>query len=181
MSQSYRCSDIDKQIPELMGVSKAVLENVVSYSSLTLHRVLSSLDLLPSRGFQLAARRACLTQEEVRRHLCFDALHDGFGGHQEAAEAEQPDDQGVATQVADCASPVGPRAQGLYAVVFHLSHYLQLQKQLQDAKATISRGNEKMAQYDQAISALDAEISARKAKLDECHRLVRSLTKRRSA
>lgn len=29
MSQSYRCSDIDKQIPELMGVSKAVLENVV--------------------------------------------------------------------------------------------------------------------------------------------------------
>lgn len=30
VSQSYRCSDIDKQVPELMGVSKAVLENVVS-------------------------------------------------------------------------------------------------------------------------------------------------------
>lgn len=50
---------------------------------------------------------------------------------------------------------------------------LQLQKQLQDSRATITRGNEKMAQYDQSISGMDAEIASRKAKVDECHRLVR--------
>eukprot|EP01102_Stenamoeba_stenopodia_P001782 TRINITY_DN11621_c0_g1_i1.p1 TRINITY_DN11621_c0_g1~~TRINITY_DN11621_c0_g1_i1.p1 ORF type:complete len:1339 (+),score=313.83 TRINITY_DN11621_c0_g1_i1:75-4019(+) len=29
VSQSFRCADIDKEIPELMGVSKAILENVI--------------------------------------------------------------------------------------------------------------------------------------------------------
>ena len=29
MSQSYRCADLDKEIPELMGVSKPILENVI--------------------------------------------------------------------------------------------------------------------------------------------------------
>jgi len=29
VSQSFRCVDIDKEIPELMGVSKAILENVI--------------------------------------------------------------------------------------------------------------------------------------------------------
>ena len=29
ISQSYKCADIDKQIPELMGVSKAILESVI--------------------------------------------------------------------------------------------------------------------------------------------------------
>jgi DNA repair protein RAD50 len=29
VSQSYRCADLDKEIPELMGVSKPILENVI--------------------------------------------------------------------------------------------------------------------------------------------------------
>ena len=29
ISQSYRCADIDKEIPQLMGVSKAILESVI--------------------------------------------------------------------------------------------------------------------------------------------------------
>jgi hypothetical protein len=30
VSQSKRCADLDKEIPVLMGVSKAMIENVVS-------------------------------------------------------------------------------------------------------------------------------------------------------
>lgn len=29
VSQSFRCADLDKEIPELMGVSKPILENVI--------------------------------------------------------------------------------------------------------------------------------------------------------
>ncbi len=29
MSQSFRCADLDKEIPELMGVSQPILENVI--------------------------------------------------------------------------------------------------------------------------------------------------------
>lgn len=29
VSQSFRCADMDKEIPELMGVSKPILENVI--------------------------------------------------------------------------------------------------------------------------------------------------------
>jgi hypothetical protein len=35
ISQSFRCADLDKEVPELMGVSKAILENVVSLNSLS--------------------------------------------------------------------------------------------------------------------------------------------------
>lgn len=37
----------------------------------------------------------------------------------------------------------------------------------------MARGTEKAAQYDQAIAALEAEIRSRKAKVEECARLVR--------
>jgi DNA repair protein RAD50 len=29
ISQSFRCADVDKEIPELMGISKPILENVI--------------------------------------------------------------------------------------------------------------------------------------------------------
>jgi DNA repair protein RAD50 len=29
VSHSYRCSDMDKLVPEMMGVSKSILENVI--------------------------------------------------------------------------------------------------------------------------------------------------------
>lgn len=29
VSQSFRCSDLDKEIPELMGVSKPIIEHVI--------------------------------------------------------------------------------------------------------------------------------------------------------
>jgi hypothetical protein len=70
-SLSHRCADIDQQVPELMGVSRAVLESVI---------------FLSSGGFFVATGGCSLSEEALRRHLRGDAIHTGIAEHTHSAK-----------------------------------------------------------------------------------------------
>jgi len=83
---SQRCVDVDKVVPQHMGISKAILENVIFVHQeeanwpLRESKVLVRTTQNNSAAGQLNAVCGC-TETEVRRHFRSDALQQGLGSY----------------------------------------------------------------------------------------------------
>jgi len=104
VSQSFRCADLDREIPELIGVSRAILENVIFCHQEDSNWPLSEGATLKKKFDEIFASTRCTLHlfalvcarvSPLQPNISLRKVHQSVGSHQKTSEGASATDQGV--------------------------------------------------------------------------------------
>lgn len=144
VSQSYRCIDIDREIPELMGVSKAVLESVIFCHQEDSNWPLDDPSTLKKKFDDIFASSRYTKALEVMK------------------KQQKEQNQSIREL----------RLQ-LQTAQLQMDSANRIKADIESAKDKILKGNGRIEQHDKDINELEAKIATKKKGLEEVNRAVR--------